>query len=174
MVEIILTGALSFLFGGGIISYLKFYQDTRKSDLTFIEEDLKRYKEAYEQLRLEIDKLKLTLLPSAVPEWRKDIKGRYVYVSPNYEIFILLPLNLSGEDVIGRTDEEIFHQYPEFVKELKLIDDQARHSLKKFAVKRDIKVPGQEGSLMIIKEITQNVDGVTYFVCRCYPEFKFN
>lgn len=68
MTEIILTSILSFLFGGGLISYLKFRDDKKRSNITFFEEELKRYKEAYEQLRSEVEKLKLSLLPSAVPE----------------------------------------------------------------------------------------------------------
>lgn len=172
MTETVITGVASFVFGGGlsILSYLKFFQDRKKDNLTFIEEELKRYKQAYEDLRIEVDKLKLAMVPSPVPEWRKDIWGRYVYVSPNYELLILLPLELTGVDVIGKTDVEVFADYPDFAKTLRDIDDEARISLKKFAIRRNIPFPGHAMTLMVIKEISQNIDGQTYFTGRCYIE----
>jgi len=170
MIEIVLTGVLSFIFGGSLIGYLKFYQDKRKDHLTFIESDWQRTKHAYETLRTEVDKLKLAVMPSAVPEWRKDIRGTYVYVSPQYEMYILLPLSLTVLDILGKTDDDVFADYPDFAAVLKAIDNEARLSYKKFAVRRNVQFPGQMGTSMVIKEISQTVDGTTYFIGRCYPE----
>ncbi len=172
MTESILTGILSFIGGGGIVTVFKLYYDKKANDLSFFEEELARYKTAYEHLKQEVEKLKLSILPSAVPEWRKDTKGRYVYVSPVYEVFLLLPLELSVNDLIGKTDEEVFSDYPDFVQTLKSIDLEARRSLKKFAIRRNVKFPGHPESLMVIKEITQSVDGITYYIGRCYPEYQ--
>lgn len=171
MLETILTGILSFIFGGGLATWYKIYFDKRAQDLSFFEEELKRYKEAYDHLKSEVDKLKLSILPSAVPEWRKDIRGRYVYVSPNFELFLLLPLDFTSADVIGKTDEEVFKDYPEFIEVLRSLDFEVRRSMRKFAVRRNVKFPGHPETLMVITEISQAIDGMTYFIGRCYPEY---
>lgn len=160
--------------GGGLIAYLKFFSDTsnqsRQNKLTFDEAELGKYKGGYADLQRQVDALNLALIPSPSPEWKKDSKRRYVYVSPSYEIGVLLPLGLSASDVIGKTDADIFVEYPEFVKVLEDIDDEAQRGSDHLAIRHGVYFPKNSRQMMVIKEIAQNVKRDTFYVGRSYPD----
>lgn len=163
------TALISFVLGGGVIGYLKFYLESRKDNRSLLQEDLALYKDRYHELRQELDELSILLIPSSAPEWRKNYRGEYEYISPSYEISILLGLGFAKSDIIGKTDAEIFKSHPEFVTLLGEIDAEARKSPRRFAVRYNVYFPGNPEQMMVIKEIAQNISGRNYFIGRCYP-----
>jgi hypothetical protein len=74
------------------------------------------------------------------------------------------------EDAIGKSDEEIFAGYPKIWKTLKELDIEAALSPLKTAVKRGIKFPNNDDTMMVIKEIAQTVDDKTYYIGRAYRD----
>ena len=87
-----------------------------------------------------------------------------------YELAILLPLSKNKLDIIGKTDEEIFGIWPDFVEMIKSLDKEAIVSIRKFAIRRNVIFPNREEQVMIIKEVAQAFDGRIVLIGRCYPE----
>lgn len=160
--------------GGGLISiYLKYLSQKRTDDRSFSESELTKYKSGWDALQAQINELRINQIPSPSPEWKKDSTRRYVYVSPSYEISILFPLGMNSSDVKGKTDDEIFFSYPDFVSILRSIDDEAQKRSDHIAVRKGVRFPGGDHEKVIIKEIAQGGSGDTYYIGRCYPYHLF-
>ncbi|RTL06230.1 hypothetical protein EKK58_05935 [Candidatus Dependentiae bacterium] len=169
VIQTIVIPTVTFIVGGGLVSYLKFFADKSKEHRSVLEEELSLFRKRYTELRQELDELSVLLIPSAAPEWRKNYKGEYEYVSPSYEVNILLGLGLAKSDIIGKKDAEVFGDYPEFVSLLKAIDNEARLSPRRYAIRFNVQFPGSEEKHMVIKEIAHSIAGKNYFIGRCYP-----
>jgi hypothetical protein len=165
---------ITFILGGGLITFLKYRKEVADSDkkdrreFDAIERD--KYKKMAEEQEKRISQLELLVINSNHPEWRKNSRGVYEYVSTSYEICILLPMGKRKEDAIGKSDEEIFQGYPKVWKTLKELDIEAALSPLKTAVKRGIKFPNNEDTMMVIKEIAQTIDDRTYYIGRAYRD----
>ena len=168
-IDTLIASAISLIAGGGLVSYLKFRAESNKDGRSVLKEELELYKVRYHELRQELDALSTLLIPSAAPEWRKNYRGEYEYISPSYEVTILLRRYKTKEDVIGKTDAEIFKSYPDFVSLLTSIDEEAKNSNRRYAVRFNVLFPGNHDQMMIIKEVAQNIAGRNYFIGRCYP-----
>lgn len=170
----IATNAISLAIGGGVIKFLAWYDKRRDVEYSrksnFDETELKKYKEAFDNIQQQFEQLQISTIPSNSPKWIRNAHGEYKYVSPSYEMTILLPLGLCREDVIDKSDEDVWGKYPDFWEMMRLIDQEAIQSEKKFAIRHDVKFPGNDNQMMVIKEISQNIMGKTFFVGRCYPE----
>lgn len=167
---------VSFIVGGGLMAVLKSiydYQTTAKKDkLAFDQQELQKYKERTSSLEQRLLSLESSLIQSSIPEWRKDCSGRYEYINMAYEMAILLPLQKTKIEIIGKTDEEIFDDWPDFVKLLKSLDQEAVTSVRKFAIRRNVQFPNREEDVMLIKEIAQAFDGRIVLIGRSFPETK--
>lgn len=172
------VGAIvSFIVGGGLMAFLKSiydYQTTAKKDkLAFDQQELQKYKERTSSLEQRLLSLESSaLIQSCIPEWRKDCSGRYEYINMAYEVAILLPLRKTKIEIIGKTDEEIFDDWPDFVKLLKSLDQEAVTSVRKFAIRRNVQFPNREEEVMLIKEIAQAFEGRIVLIGRGFPETK--
>ncbi len=174
------VGAIvSFIVGGGLMAFLKSiydYQTTAKKDkLAFDQQELQKYKERTSSLEQRLLSLESSLIQSSIPEWRKDCSGRYEYINMAYEMDILLPLREAKEEeieIIGKTDEEIFDDWPDFVKLLKSLDQEAVTSVRKFAIRRNVQFPNREEEVMLIKEIAQTFEFRIVLIGRSFPETK--
>jgi len=173
------TTFLAFIFGGGVagsglVAYLKWFSESakkaREDRATFDERELKRYKEHYENFQRQIDALNIAIIPSPSPEWKKDGRRRYIYVSASYELSVLLPLGMSAADVLQKTDAEIFKDYPSFVSVLNGIDEEAQRGTEHIAVRHGVFFPKNPRQMMVIKEIAQNVKRETLYIGRAYPD----
>ncbi len=172
------VGAIvSFIVGGGLMAFLKSiydYQTTAKKDkLAFDQQELQKYKERTSSLEQRLLSLEASaLIQSNIPEWRKDCSGRYEYINMAYEMAILLPLQKTKIEIIGKTDEEIFDDWPDFVKLLKSLDQEAVTSVRKFAIRRNVQFPNREEEVMLIKEIAQAFESRIVLIGRGFPETK--
>lgn len=170
----LIIGLFGLILGsGGLHQYLKFFHNKNKDNQTFDETEAAKYKAAYNELEQEVNKLKLLITPSPAPEWRKDYMRRYVYVSPSYEISVLFPLGKVSHDVLGKSDEEIFGEFPEFVEIIRQIDDEAMRRDDRVAVRRNVTFPTKETKQVIIKEVAHGGSGDFYYLGRCYPDDLF-
>jgi len=169
-----ITSIVSFIVGGGAIAFLKskydYTQQQKKDNLAFDQVELGKYKERTVSLEQRLLSLESSRIQSSVPEWRKDCTGRYEYINLAYELAILLPLSKNKLDIIGKTDEEIFGIWPDFVEMIKSLDKEAIVSIRKFAIRRNVIFPNREEQVMIIKEVAQAFDGRIVLIGRCYPE----
>lgn len=166
--------AIIALIGGGLITWLRFFRESKKEDKKdqreFDARERDKYKQKTEEQDQRITQLELLTIASNNPEWRKNSKGIYEYVSPSYEVQILLPMDKRREDVIGKKDEEVFVGWPSVWKPLKELDHEAALSPYKTAIKRGIRFPYNDNEMMVIKEIAQTIDDKTYFIGRAYPD----
>lgn len=167
---------VSFIAGGGLMAFLKSvydYQTTAKKDkLAFDQQELQKYKEKTSSLEQRLISLESSVIQSSTLEWRKDWSGRYEYINMAYEMAILLPLRKTKIEIIGKTDEEIFDDWPDFVNLLKSLDQEAVTSVRKFAIRRNVRFPNREEDVMLIKEIAQAFDGRIVLIGRSFPETK--
>lgn len=161
---------MPFLLGGGIIAWLKFFKDNRNEYRDYNASELLKVNDALITLRANFKELQSMLIPTIVPEWRKNLERKYEHVNQNYEFTVLLPIGLTKEDVIGRTDEEIFQNYPEFVTVMHDLDKEARKAVNRFVIRRGVSFPESHSTAMVIKEIVQNVAGKIYYVGKAYIE----
>lgn len=169
------TAVISFILGGGLTALLKstydYYRTVKLDDQAFDERELSKYKDKTASLEQRILSLESAQVQSCVPEWRKDCTGRYEFVNLAYEMTILLPLGKQRSDIIGKTDEEIFEGWPEFVSLIKSLDKEAVISIRKFAIRRNVIFPSHQEQVMLIKEVAQSsFDGRIILIGRSYPE----
>lgn len=172
----VLTTIFTFITGAGsvgILAYLRYFRDVKVDDRTFNEQELAKYKAKLEQMDAQMTRLEMSSINSTAPEWRKDSQRRYQYVSPSYEMSVLVPLGLTLNDIQGKTDREIFKDYPDFVKTLNSIDDDAQKSPEHITVRRGVRFPFNQNQKVVIKEITQATRGGSFYIGRCYPEELF-
>lgn len=161
---------LPFLFGGGVMAWMKYFKESRQMYRDYTERELLKVNSELEIMKANFKELQLLLIPATVPEWRKNLERRYEYVNQNYEFTVLLPLGLSKEGVIGKTDEEIFGEYPEFIELMHQLDNEARKSVNRFIIRRGVLFPENNNPAMVIKEIVQSIAGKIYYVGRAYLE----
>lgn len=165
------TGVIMpFLLGGGIIAWLKFFKENRNEYRDYAASELLKVKEELVAIRANYRELQSVIIPTIVPEWRKSLDRKYEHVNQNYEFTILLPIGLTREDVIGKTDEEIFEDYPEFVTMMNDLDKEARKAVNRFVIRRGVLFPESHSTAMVIKEIVQSVAGKIFYVGRAYIE----
>lgn len=162
---------ITFLLGGGFLAWLQYYRNIKKEDRSFSETELELNKTQNKELNTKLDKIQVMLIPSFVPEWRKTVDGKYEYINRAYEVDILLNMGLCISDIIGKTDAEVFVDYPDFIRIMKELEAEAKLSLYKFSIKRNVLFPKYHEA-MIIKEVVQNIEGKIYLVGKAYTEHK--
>lgn len=169
------TAVLSFILGGGLTTFLKstydYYRTVKLDERDFTEKELSNCKNKTASLEQRTLSLESAQVQSCVPEWRKDCTGRYEFVNLAYEMTILLPIGKHRSDIIGKTDEEIFAAWPEFVSLIQSLDKEAVISIRKFAIRRNVIFPSNQEQVMLIKEVAQSsLDGRIILIGRSYPE----
>lgn len=151
----IISAIVSFLFGGGLIAWLNFRRQGRSENRSFAETEREKMRVEIERLNQAISATSARLVPSNLPTWIKDSEHRYIDINPAWEIQIGTRIGKFRHDVIGKTDFEVFDQFPDFAVLIASIDDQAAQS-GGLAVRAGVVFPRNSGKRTIIKEIVVN------------------
>ncbi len=151
----ITSGVISFLFGGGLMAYLKFYREGRTENRSFAETEREKMRAEIERLNQSVSAMSARLIPSNLPTWIKDSEQRYIDVNPAWEIQVGSRINRFRQDVIGKTDFEVFNEFPDFTKLVSSIDQEAAAS-GGVAVRTGVIFPKAAGKRTVIKEIVVN------------------
>lgn len=151
----IISGLVSFVFGGGFMAWLKFRRDGRAEDRTFAESEREKMRAEIDRLQQAVSAMSARLIPSNLPTWVKDDKKRYIDVNPAWEIQIGTRIGKFKHDVIGKTDLEVFDGFPDFAETIGAMDMEAANS-GGVAVKTGIVFPRNSGKRIVIKEIIVN------------------
>lgn len=148
----VISGVISFLFGGGLIAYLKFWRDGRTENRTFAESEREKMRSEIDRLTQAVSALSARLVPSNLPTWIKDANRKYIDVNPAWEIQVGTRIRKYRVDVIGKTDEEIFEDFPEFAKKMSDLDTSAS-SAGGLSISSGLEFPMNVGKRLVIKEI---------------------
>lgn len=148
----IISGVISFLFGGGSIAYLKFWRDGRAENRTFAESEREKMRLEIDRLTQAVSALSARLVPSNLPTWIKDANRKYIDVNPAWEIQIGTRVKKYRVDIIGKTDEQIFDEFPEFAQKMVELDAAASMA-GGLAVTTGLEFPMSIGKRLVIKEI---------------------
>lgn len=148
----------------------KLRMDQEEKNRSLDEKELEKCRKRISDLEEKILQLEVAILPSSYPEWRKDVSGRYQYVSAAFTLAFLVPMGLGPDDIMGKTDGEAFGKFPEFVDTLIILDKRLTASVSQVAVGRRIAIPGTGATYMVIKELVSDPRGHVYRVGRAYPE----
>lgn len=148
----IISGVLSFIAGGGLIAWLKFYKDKRTDDRSFAEQERDDMKAEIERLKSLITAMSAQIVPSNFPVWIKDAEGKYVYVNQAWEMQIGTRIKKFKSQVIGYTDIEVFEDSPDFIKIMQSINKQASES-GGITVMDNVRFPNRIGIKIVVKEI---------------------
>lgn len=169
------SGLISFLFGGGIIAWFKYYRDNKIEDRTFAESEREKMKTEIQRLTETVSAMSARLIPSNLPNWIKDANRKYIDVNSSWEIQIGARLGKYRSDVIGKTDEQVFSGFPEFAKIMHELDDIAI-SNNGFSSKSGIVFPlNPDHPRMVISQIvTHDILGQLVFKAMAIPEKKEN
>ena len=169
----VFTAITSFLIGY-IPLRRKAINADKEASKSFVAGELEKYRAGYEALRLELEQLKLSLIVSPTPEWKKDASRRYVQVNNSYVMNFLFPLGIRGQDILGKTDDEVFGRWPNFVETLRELEDAAQKNIGHVAAKRGVKFPGNPEKMTVIKEIAQKYNEELYYIGSCYDDRLFD
>lgn len=165
----VISGVLSFLLGGGLIAYLKFWRDGKSENRSFAESEREKMRIEIDRLTQAVSALSARLVPSNLPTWIKDSNRNYIDVNPAWEIQIGARLGKYRTDVIGKTDEEIFQDFPDFAQKLKQLDIEASSS-GGLSIQSNLQFPLNAGNKMVIKEIVvHDILGKTIFKGMAIP-----
>lgn len=148
----VVSGAVSFFLGGGLIAYLKFRREKRTEDRSFAEGEREKLLAQVEVLNNAVSSLSARLIPTNFPLWIKDSKRRYIDVNPAWELQIGGRLGVFKAEVYGRTDDEIFQHYPDLAKLFTEMDNQAVES-GGIAVRTGVTFPKNPTKKIVIKEV---------------------
>lgn len=148
----IISGVISFLLGGGLIAYLKFFRDGKTESRSFAEGERLKLMEQVKVLNDAVSALSARVIPTNFPLWIKDAERKYIDVNAAWEIQIGSRLGLFKKDVLGKTDEQIYASTPETGVVLSELDDEATLS-GGIAIRRGITFPKNPQKKIVIKEI---------------------
>lgn len=151
----IISGVISFLFGGGLIAFLKYYRDGKAENRSFAETEREKMRAEIERLNQSVSAMSARLVPSNLPTWIKDSDFKYIDVNPAWEIQVGTRIGKFRHDVIGKNDFEVFADFPEFADMISSIDKEAA-TLGGVAVRTGVVFPKAAGKRIIIKEIVIN------------------
>ena len=152
MQSAIVSGVISFLFGSGLVGYLKFVREGKNERRTFLEGEVEKYRKEVEVLTNAVSALSARLIPTNFPLWIKDANQRYIDVNPSWEINIGGRLDLFKAQVIGKTDTEIFTDYPDFAEMMVRLDQEAKES-NGVAIQRGVFFPKSKDKKQVVKEV---------------------
>lgn len=169
----IITAVITGLIIGLAGAYFTHLRSKKKDDRSFAEHELVKYREQLERVQTQLNQMLLLIIPSPAPCWVKNTQRQYIYVNQAYKMQIAFRLNLEEDDILNKTDEEIFAEYPDFVKLIKSIDDEAQSSNDLISTRKNVAIPKLDGLWTIIKEIAYGNDGKAYYQGRMYNNQLF-
>lgn len=169
----IVAGIASFLLGsGGIITYLKYFREGRTETRTFAENEREKMRSEIDILNSAISALSARVIPSNLPVWIKNADKKYIDVNPAWVIHIGSRVGKYKDDVLGKTDEEVFDNFPEFAKMLSEICSEAE-SGGGLAVRKGVMFPNTKSGKIIIKEIlVHDILGQAIFKGMAVPDIE--
>lgn len=150
--QTIITGIITFALGGGVIAYLKFFRDNKTSDRSFAEEERLKLLGQVEILNAAVSSLSARLVPTNFPLWIKDSDRRYIDVNPAWELQIGGRMGVFKAEAIGKTDAEIYSNFPELAAILNDLDEEASSS-GGIAVRKNVVFPKDPEKKIVIKEV---------------------
>jgi len=131
-----IIGIISAIAGGGLGSFFTYKTNASKQNSSEFEILVQEYKDIVSALKIEVTALRtevddvklilehrnkeivnlrnqLIIFESShsdvpVPIWLKDTNGKMLFLNPDYEQKILVPLAKTSEDYIGKTDYEVW------------------------------------------------------------------
>ena len=151
-ISIIISGLVSFALGGGMVAYLKFFQEKKTSDLSFIEKDREEMKQEIESLKQQISAINAQIITLTFKIVIKNHTEVYLFVHQSRAIQNGAPIRKFQSDVIGKTDAQVFADYPEFAKTMQAIHREAEKS-GGLAIREKVVFPNGIGIKNVIKEI---------------------
>lgn len=167
----IVTATVSFIFGGGLMAWMKYRRDGVSENRSFAESEREKMRLEIERLNAAISATSARLIPSNLPTWIKDSENKYIDVNPAWEIQIGTRIGRFRQDVLGKTDSQVFEAFPEFANMMSSIDIEAAQS-GGLAVRAGIVFPKSTGKHTVIKEIVVNdIMGNPVFKGMSVPEF---
>lgn len=169
IVQLIL-GVLAIIFGGGLFKGYWALKKKHKEDIAEIRDKFEKCHKESDDQRHRIISLELESNRTGFPSWRKNQKGVYVDVNPEYTQRILVPLGLTAADIKGRTDNEIAEFSLELKTILKELDEKA--TFYPFATAHGVRFHEHTSPMTIIKRsVTDRISGEVYFLGLACPEF---
>lgn len=148
----VISGLISFLLGGGLIAYLKFWRDGKTESRSFAEGERVKLLEQVKTLNDAVSALSARVIPTNFPLWIKDADRRYIDVNAAWEIQVGSRLRMFRKDVLGKTDEDIFEGYPDFGHLLNTMDSEASLS-GGVSIRTGVVFPQNPQKKIVIKEI---------------------
>lgn len=166
----LISGGISFLFGGGLMAWFKFYHESKTENRSFAESEREKMRSEIERLNQSVSAMSARLIPSNLPLWIKDSNRKYIDINPAWEIQIGTRIGAYRSDVIGKTDSQVFHEFPDFAAIMNQLDDEAAAS-GGLAIRSGLIFPRSTDRRMIIKEIvTHDLLGQPVFKGMAIPE----
>lgn len=167
----IISGVVSFVLGGGLITWLEYRRKGKTENRSFAESEREKMRAEIERLNAAVSATSARLIPSNLPTWIKDSENRYIDVNPAWEIQVGTRIGKFRHDVLGKTDFEVFEAFPDFARIISAIDIEAAAS-GGLAVRAGVVFPKSAGKRTVIKEIVVNdILGNPVFKGMAVPEF---
>lgn len=170
--NLVITGVVSAITGGGLATFLTFKLGNRKQDESEFITLVKEYKGMVEGYKIEVIELRkglaevrallyerdaevtqlrnqLMIFESSnvdvpVPIWLKDTEGKMLFVNPEYDRSVLQPIGKTTEDYIGKKDDAIWG--PKIAKAFQANDKKVMRSKKPMEFTE--RFTGQNGVIM--------------------------
>lgn len=120
---------------------------------SFDASELQKYKEAFRALRREIDSVRYLMAASQNPKWTKDSEGRYLDVNDAFLIKRAFRLGLTKDQIIRKTNKEVYSDYPDLIKLLDDAQERAKLSPHSTSVTYDVVFPFDPHNKVVVKEI---------------------
>lgn len=166
----LISGATTLFFGGGIIAYLKYFRESKSESRSFAEQEREKMRIEIDRANAAISALSAQVIPSNLPVWIKNSNRKYVDVNPAWEIQIGARIGAYKENVLGKTDDEVFADYPDFARIMNEICLEAE-SGNGLAIRKGVSFPKTQTGKIVIKEVlVHDVLGKAIFKGMAIPD----
>lgn len=166
----LISGATTLFLGGGLITYLKYFRESKAESRSFAEQEREKMRIEIDRANSAISALSAQVIPSNLPVWIKNSNRKYIDVNPAWEIQIGARIGVYRENVIGKTDDEVFLDYPDFAKIMNDICLEAE-SGNGLAIRKGVSFPKTNTGKIIVKEVlVHDVLGKAIFKGMAIPD----
>ena len=129
IIKEILPHIIAFIAGGGILRTIYVIRDRRakkkSEELTFDQTELAAYKQKAHDQAIEIMWLRAQRFESPIIKFRR-VDGKFEWVSNEAMLELFEPLGIKMSDIKGKTLEEVFHDFPDILRQFYAIETKAR------------------------------------------------
>lgn len=164
------SALIVFIFGGGVIAYLKYFREGQIENRSFAESEREKMRDEIDRLTKSVSAMSSRLIPSNLPTWIKDANKKYIDVNQAWEIQVGTRIGMFRLDVIGKTDLQVFHEFPEFAEKMVQLDVDAA-AAGGLVVTVGMEFPRNLGKKTVVKEIVvHDILGHPLFKAMAIPE----